>query len=340
MGHEVDILTFTTQYPSLLFPGKTQFAEGPAPENLKISRKIHSYNPFNWIKTGLYLRKQNFDLIVVRYWIPFMAPSLGTIVMLGKKNRKAIGLVDNIIPHEKHFYDTFLSRYFTRQMDDFVVMSRSVQEEMKKFIKKQKVDYFPHPVYDIYGKTLSRNEALKKLGLIADQQYLLFFGFIRDYKGLDLLFKALAEPILDSLNLKLIVAGEFYGDRKKYMDLIEELGINDKVILHSDFIPDEKVKNYFCAADLLVQTYKTATQSGIAQIAYHFGLPMVVTNVGGLPEIVIDGQSGYVVEVDPSKIAAAIFNYFDQNKEEEFRKGTLELKERFSWRNLARGFLK
>jgi len=192
----------------------------------------------------------------------------------------------------------------------------------------------------IYGKTLSRNEALKKLGLIADQQYLLFFGFIRDYKGLDLLFKALAEPILDSLNLKLIVAGEFYGDRKKYMDLIEELGINDKVILHSDFIPDEKVKNYFCAADLLVQTYKTATQSGIAQIAYHFGLPMVVTNVGGLPEIVIDGQSGYVVEVDPSKIAAAIFNYFDQNKEEEFRKGTLELKERFSWRNLARGFLK
>jgi D-inositol-3-phosphate glycosyltransferase len=339
LGHEVLIYTFTRQYPSLLFPGKTQFSESPPPPGLKIKRMIHAYNPFNWIAAGLALRKLETDIIIVRYWIPFMAPALGTIVALGKKKRKTFGLVDNIIPHEKHFYDKILSSYFTRFMDAFVVMSKSVKEELKDFISYQSVEYQPHPIYDIYGPKISRELALEKLGLAPDCRYILFFGFIRDYKGLDLLLKAFAEPVFADQDMKLIIAGEFYGNRDKYEALIDSLGIRDRLIIKSDFISDPEVKNYFCAADLLVQPYKTATQSGIAQIAYHFELPMVVSNVGGLPEIVINDKSGYVVERDPKQIAEAIQKYFNEKKSETFRSGTRELKNRFSWTKLAGAFL-
>lgn len=339
MGHAVKIITFTKQYPNLLFPGKTQFSDGDAPHSLKIDRKIHSFNPFNWLKCGWQLRKSDADLFIVRYWIPFMAPALGTIMKIAKKNRRAIGFVDNIIPHEKHFYDSILSAYFVGAMDAFVVMSKSVKTELRSFTKKKSIHFSPHPIYDIYGQKPSKKEAKQILGLKEDNRYLLFFGFIRDYKGLDLLFEAMAKPVMNDQKTKLIVAGEFYGNQDKYEQLIDKLDIRNRVILKSDFIPDEEVKLYFAAADLLVQPYKTATQSGIAQIAYHFELPMVVTNVGGLPEIVIDGKSGYVVEPEPEAIAAAIQRFFSKNMSEHFHQGTIELKKRFSWKNLAMSFL-
>lgn len=339
LGHEVEIHTFTKQYPKLLFPGKTQYSNGEPPQGLKILRTIHAFNPFNWLISGWKLRKTKADIIITRYWLPFMAPALGTVNWIGKKNRKTIGLVDNIIPHEKHFYDSILSAYFVRVMDAFVVMSKSVKEELRRFTKTKPIEYYPHPIYDIYGKKPSREEALSYLDLDPEFEYLLFFGFIRDYKGLDLLLESLVVNGVKDHKLKLIVAGEFYGNQEKYENLIDDLDLRDRVILKSDFIPDEEVKYYFAAADLLVQPYKTATQSGIAQIAYHFELPMVVTNVGGLPEIVIDGQSGYVVEPEPGSIAKAIKQFFNENKAAEFTKGTVEIKKRFSWENLAKGFL-
>jgi glycosyltransferase involved in cell wall biosynthesis len=339
LGHKVEIHTFTKQYPKFLFPGKTQLSEGKAPSNLNIKRTIHAYNPLNWISAGLKLRKTRADLIITRYWLPFMAPALGTVNLIGKRKRIAIGLVDNIIPHEPHFYDSILSAYFVRQMNAFIVMSRSVKDELRQFTKSKSIDYHPHPIYDIYGIKPEKKVALKKLNLDPSFKYLLFFGFIRDYKGLDLLLKAMDQNRLKTQNLKLIVAGEFYGNQEKYETLIDQLNLREKVILKSDFIADEAVKYYFSAADLLVQPYKSATQSGIAQIAYHFELPMIVTNVGGLPEIVIDGESGYVVEPDPTEIAKAIDRFFDQNKAEEFTAGTRELKMRYSWERLANGFL-
>lgn len=339
MGHEVEIHTFTKQYPEFLFPGKTQFSTSKAPENLPIKRTIHAFNPFNWYKAGRQLARAKADLIITRYWLPFMAPALGTVNLFGKKKSKTIGLVDNIIPHEKHFYDAFLSNYFVRQMDGFVVMSQSVKEELRRFTKTKPIEYRPHPIYDIYGEKPEKQAALKHLKLDPEYRYLLFFGFIRDYKGLDLLLRAMDDAKIKNQKLKLIVAGEFYGNQEKYESLIDELNLNDSVILKSDFIPDEKVKYYFAAVDLLVQPYKSATQSGIAQIAYHFELPMVVTNVGGLPEIVIDGQSGYVVEPEPKAIADAIHRFFADDKSDEFTRGTIELKKQFSWRNLAESFL-
>jgi glycosyltransferase involved in cell wall biosynthesis len=224
-------------------------------------------------------------------------------------------------------------------MDGFVVMSQSVKEELRRFTKTKPIEYRPHPIYDIYGEKPGKPAALKHLNLDPEYKYLLFFGFIRDYKGLDLLLQAMDDIRIKNQMLKLIVAGEFYGNQEKYEALIEELHLQDRVILKSDFIPDEAVKYYFAAADLLVQPYKSATQSGIAQIAYHFELPMVVTNVGGLPEIVIDGQSGYVVDPDPSSIASAIDRFFTDEKADAFEKGTIELKKQFSWRNLAESFL-
>ena len=339
MGYEVELITFTRQYPAFLFPGKTQYSDSPRPEGLKITRMIHAYNPFNWLMTGLKLKKHPADLFIVRYWIPHMAPALGTIMALAKGNRRCIALVDNIIPHEPHFYDACLSAYFIRQMDGFVVMSKSVGEEIRRFQQVKPVSYRPHPIYDIYGAKRTREQALAALRLDPSFSYLLFFGFVRDYKGLDLLLEAMAVPEIREMPLKLIVAGEFYGGQEKYTALIERLELEDKVILHSDFIPDDTVKDYFSAADLLVQPYRSATQSGIAQIAYHFELPMIVTNVGGLPEIVKDGESGFVVEPDPTSIAGAILQFFKENKAETFIRGTAEWKKHFSWRNLANSFL-
>jgi len=337
LGHEVEIHTFTKQYPSLLFPGKTQYSSSEAPQNLKIKRTIHAFNPFNWFRSGRILRNTDADIIVTRYWLPFMAPALGMVNWIGKKNRKTIGLVDNIIPHEKHFYDPILSNFFVRQMDGFIVMSKSVKEELRQFTKTKPIEYFPHPIYDIYGDKPSREEAIAKLKLDPMLNYLLFFGFIRDYKGLDLLLEAINDNKIREKKLKLIVAGEFYGNREKYIKQIADLDLEDSVILRSDFIPDDEVKYYFSASDLLVQPYKTATQSGIAQIAYHFELPMVVTNVGGLPEIVIDGKSGFVVPPEPEQIASAINSFFEEGKSDEFTQGTIEMKEQFSWKNLAEG---
>jgi len=338
-GHEVILYSFSLQYPSLFFPGKTQYSDDPAPSDLKILQKVNSINPFNWLKVGRELREMRPDLILTRYWLPFMSPSLSNIIRIAKKNghTKAIAIADNIIPHEKRPFDTSLTRLFIKHIDAFVVMSRSVADDIRQFTETKRTEYIAHPIYDNYGLQIGKSDAKRELGLDLDTDYILFFGFIRDYKGLDLLLKAAADKRLRNRNLKLLIAGEYYSNEAYYQEIIKQLRLQNKVVLHTDFIPHEKVKYYFGAADLVAQPYKTATQSGISQLAYHFEKPMLVTKVGGLPEIVEHGKVGYVTEVNVVAISDAIVDFYDNNREEEMTEGVRENKQNFSWAKMVEG---
>ena len=341
-GHHVEMYTFTLQYPSFLFPGKTQFTNDPAPAGLTISRKINSCNPFNWIKVGNQIRKKKPDMVVFAYWMSFMAPCFGTIAKQIRKNHKTrcIGLIHNMIPHEPNVLDKYLPPYFVKQMDGFTTLSHAVIKDIDQFDKHNKPkSWAPHPIYDHYGELIDKIEARKQLGLSADGKYVLFFGFIRDYKGLDLLIDAFGDLRLQDMGVRLLVAGEFYGDPQPYLNRIRSLDISDIVILHNDYIPDNKVNLYFRACDIVAQPYKTATQSGVTQVAFHFECPMLVTNVGGLPEIVPDGKIGYVVNPDAQDIADALVRYYKENKEEEFTVGVREEKLKYGWDRMTAAVL-
>lgn len=332
-GDEVEIFTFTLQYPSFLFPGKTQYSPDPRPEDLDIKRKVNSINPFNWIKVGRELKKKNADLLIIKFWLPLMAPCFGTIARIVKGNgkTKVVSILDNIIPHEHRPGDKILSKYFVSSIDAFIAMSKSVYDDLKSLNDKKPCLMSPHPIYDNFGTAVSREEAIGSLGLDPFAKYMLFFGFIRDYKGLDILLKAIADERIKNSDIKLIVAGEFYNNSETYFELEKQLGLEGKIIWRTDFIADEQVKNYFCASDIIVQPYKTATQSGVTQIAYHFEKPMLVTNVGGLPEIVPNGKVGYSVEPEAKVIADAINDFYSNGRYAEFVENIKEEKKKYSW---------
>ncbi|MGE5424547.1 MAG: glycosyltransferase [Syntrophothermus sp.] len=336
-GDDARIETFSLQYPSILFPGKTQFSTEPVPADLPISISVNSINPLNWIRVGLRIRKQHPDLVIVKFWMPFMAPCFGTICRIIRRKRKTriISIIDNIIPHEKRPGDRALAKYWVKTVDGFIAMSRSVMNDLDSFFdpgtRKPPVLFSPHPLYDSFGALIPKSEAKQRLALDPATKYILFFGFIRDYKGLDLLLKAFADERLRKLPVKLLVAGEFYTNSKPYFDLVEQLGLKDQVIMSNDFIPDSEVQNYFCAADLVVQPYKSATQSGVSQIAYHFNKPMIITDVGGLAEFVPDGKVGYVVKPEVPAISDAILAFFELDKEEEFTANASVEKQKYSW---------
>ncbi|MFN8308968.1 MAG: glycosyltransferase [Chitinophagales bacterium] len=332
-GHSVQIYTFSLQYPSFLFPGKTQYSEQPAPNDLYIHESVNSINPFNWIKVGREIAKLKPDLLLVKFWLPFMAPCLGTISRIVRHNKKTkvVSIIDNIIPHEKRFGDFALAKYFVNSVDAFIAQSKSVLDDLNLFDKNKPKAFSPHPLFDNFGEIPTKTEALEKLGLPINGQYLLFFGFIRDYKGLDLLLQAMNDPRLRDSYIELIVAGEFYSNEAEYLQMIRDLGLEKKVVLRTIFIPDEEVKYYFCAADLVVQPYKHATQSGVTQICYHFNRPMLVTNVGGLPEIVPHDVVGYVTRPEAKDIADHIVKFYEEHKEFLFSKNIQQEKIKFSW---------
>jgi D-inositol-3-phosphate glycosyltransferase len=338
-GHNVEIFTFTLQYPGFLFPGKTQYTDGPAPEGLKITRILNSVNPFNWIKVGLRIKKEAPDIILIKYWHPFMAPCLGTIARIARSNKtrktRVICIFDNVIPHEKKPGDRILTKYFTGSIDGAIVMSRSVGEDLSTFRVDIPVVYNPHPLYDNYGTPVSREEALGRLNLSVEYSYLLFFGFIRAYKGLDLLLEAFADKRLRNRKLKLIVAGEFYESDEPYKEIIKKNDIENDVLLYDHFIKEDEIAAFFSAADLIVQPYKSATQSGVTQIAFHFEKPMLVTDVGGLSEIVPHGKCGYVVKPEPQPVTDAIIDYFENNRKEQFTAEVRKEKKKFSWDKLT-----
>ncbi|RYZ45618.1 MAG: glycosyltransferase, partial [Chitinophagaceae bacterium] len=282
-GFDCSIVSFSLQYPSFLFPGKSQFSNEPAPEGVTIHTLINSVNPLNWLAVGKKLKSWKPDLVIVRFWLPLMGPALGTILRLVRKNKqtKIICIADNVIPHEKRPADKPFTRYFLKSCNGFITMSEKVLEDLRTFEPSRPARLVPHPLYDNFGEAISKDTARRILKLPANDKILVFFGFIRRYKGLDMLLQAMADKRIKEQNIKLLIAGEFYEDEQHYRNLIETFNLQDQVILHNQFIADADVKNYICAADCIVQPYRAATQSGVTPLAYHFEKPMIVTNVGG-----------------------------------------------------------
>lgn len=341
-GHDVKIVTFTLQYPEFLFPGKTQYTISPIPQELSVSREMNSVNPLSWLSTGKKIKHDRPDILVLRFWLPFMGPCLATIARIARSNHytKVVCIFDNVVPHEKRPGDRILTKYFTGSVDAGIVMAKSVGEELRTFRKNIPVILNPHPLYDNYGAPVSREDALSALKLEKNCKYLLFFGFIRAYKGLDLLIEALADRRIRDMNIRLLVAGEFYEDPAPYRELIKKHNLENEVLLFDRFISDQEIPYFFGAADLVVQPYRNATQSGVTQISYYYDKPMLVTNVGGLGEIVPDKICGYVIEPEPSAIASSILDFYENKRSETFIGNIKREKTKFSWSRMTETIIK
>ena len=339
--HDVKLYTFKLQYPNFLFPGKTQYSDDPAPGDITIKESINSINPINWISQGNEIKNGDFDLVVVKFWLPFMGPAFGTILRRIKKNKKTkvITIIDNIIPHESRVGDKPFTKYFVKAVDGFVAMTQSVLDEISIFDKSKPRVLSPHPIFDNFGDISPREKALDILGLPRENKYMMFFGFVRDYKGLDLLLEAFADKRFRDSGIKLIIAGEYYSNKEKYQKIIKRLELEGDLYQFDKFIADSEVAHYFNACDLLVQPYKTATQSGVTQIAYHFNKPMIVTNVGGLSEMCPDGKVGYVVVPEKKAIADSIFRFYNDTDHEAMQISIKEEKKKYSWEILVKNVL-
>ncbi len=336
---QTKLYTFSLQYPNFLFPGKTQYSSDPAPKGLSIEVAMNSINPFNWIKVGLKIKKERPDLIIVRYWIPFLAPCLGTILNIVKRNKhtKVIAIVDNMIPHEKRIGDSLLTKYFVRSVDGFLTMSKKVQDDVRLFTHKPSC-IAPHPIYDHFGETMPTSEARKLLQLKDTDKVILFFGFVRAYKGLDLLIEAMSDPAIQAAGIKLVIAGEFYESPTPYLEQINALGLSDCISVYNEYIGERDVKLYVSAADFIIQPYRNATQSGVTPMAYHFLKPMLVTNVGGLADTVPHDKVGLVVEPNPSAIAKGILQLYDRGIA-HFMQHLVSEKKKYSWEQMRQSFL-
>jgi glycosyltransferase involved in cell wall biosynthesis len=336
-GAQCSLVSFSLQYPSILFPGKSQFTDEPAPKDLEIRSLINSVNPLNWLSVGRKLRKEKPDLVVVRFWLPFMGPALGTILRQVKKNghTKVVCIADNIIPHEHRPGDKPFTKYFLKACDAFITMSEKVLEDLRTFEPAKPAQLVSHPLYDTFGAPLPKENARQMLGLSPGDKLLLFFGFIRQYKGLDLLLQVMADERIQKEGIKLLVAGEFYEDEKPYLDIINQHHLQNSVLLRTNFIPDSEVRNYLSAADCVVQPYRNATQSGVTPLAYHFEKPMIVSNVGGLPALVPHEKVGLVAEPEPKSLADAILRFYSLG-EDYFIPHLRSEKKKYAWANLTK----
>ncbi|MCF8255942.1 MAG: glycosyltransferase [Flavobacteriales bacterium] len=341
MGVENVIYSFSLQYPDFLFPGKTQMEEGAHDlGTMRIRTTINSIAPWTWLSTARKILEEKPDIIIVRFWIPFMAPALSAICRYVKKRSdvRIVGLLDNVIPHEHRIGDRSLTKMFLNSCDHFAVMSSSVMADLSSYDRTKARKLLYHPVYDHFGESVPMAEARKRLGLSENDRVILFFGIVRHYKGLDLLLEAVAQ-MPDRTGLKVVVAGEFYEGKEECLEIIRKNGLEKHVILHDNFIPENEVKYYFCAANIMAQPYRSATQSGVTQIAYHFGTPMLVTDVGGLPEMVPHRTVGHVCPPQPSSIARHLNDFFSGNDEQTFRDNLPKEREKFSWSRFAKELL-
>ena len=339
-GHDAQIISYKLQYPNFLFPGSSQFEKsGSAPQDIKIHTILNTINPFNWLMVARFIRKQKPDFILFRYWLPFFGPCLGTIGKLVKSHTKVLALTDNIIPHEKRIGDHIFTKYFVKNCDGFIAMSKVVLNDLSIFTQNLNKAYSPHPMYENYGDPISIDLARKKLNLNPHDKIILFFGLIRHYKGLDILLEALAAPEIKNQGVKLLIAGEFYDDKNFYLQLIKKLNLQDCVIVHDKFIPNDEVRDYFCASNLVAQTYRNATNSGVTMVGYFYEKPMLVTNVGGLSEIVPNEVCGYVVENNCALISEKVVDFFANNRENEFVKNVKIEKKKYEWTEFINSLL-
>lgn len=335
--NDVKVITFSRQYPKIFFPGTSQTEVEDSSNKIPTEVILDSINPFNWLNAAKHIISLNPDLVIFKHWMPFFAPCYGVIAgRLKKKGIKLLAVCHNIIPHEKRPGDILLSKYFLKKMDYFILLSDQVKKDLESIITGVKSKVLPLPIFSIFGESVNKEEAKSRLNLNQDK-IILFFGFIRDYKGLDTLVEAL-NIIRRKIDVTLVVAGEFYSDEKKYIELIDKLGLQNTVILKKDFIPTTDVKYYFSAADAVVLPYKSATQSGIVQVAVNFEKPVIATDVGGLGEVIDNGISGFVVEKEnPEAFANAVIRFYEENREIEFSANMKSLKEKYSWQNFVKG---
>lgn len=330
----VKAFTFTRQYPDFIFPGETQFVtEKDKADKIPSERILDTLNPRTYFSSAKRIQKFSPDVLLMKYWMSYMAPSLGTVAKKMKRQSKVITVLDNVIPHEKRFFDRAFTKYFLKQNHGFVVMSDAVKNDLLKFIPKAKYISHSHPLYNHFGKKADAVEAKKKLNIPEGKKVILFFGFIRDYKGLDLLIDAMSK--LNDEHV-LVICGEVYGSFEKYNQQIQRLRIQNRISLHARYISDEEVPLYFSASDVCVLPYKSATQSGITSIAYHFDLPLIATDTGGLKENILHNKTGIIVDSpDATLIAKAIENYFTQHLKPKFQEEIKLLKNKMSWSSLA-----
>ncbi|HMS64769.1 MAG TPA: glycosyltransferase [Ignavibacteria bacterium] len=340
-NNEVEIYSFKRQYPKLFFPGKSQEDTSGVniiKKEIPNTQAIDSINPFNWYRTAKDIATKKPDLLILRFWIPFFAPAFYTICKYVKKKSgcKVLFICDNVIPHEHRFGDNFLIKLIFKAGDFFIIHSKSVEEDLKKYINGKSYLFSPHPVYNIFGKASGKKESREFIKNefnidLENEKVILFFGFIRKYKGLNFLIDAMPR-ILEKIKVKLLIVGEFYEDESITKDHIQKLKLEKDIFLFSDYVPNEQVKYFFCAADCVVLPYIDATQSGITQIAYFYNKPVIASDVGGLSEVVLDNKTGFTVEPGNSKaLSEAVIKFYEDNLEEKFSLNTGLEKEKYSW---------
>ena len=335
--HTVDIVTFRRQYPSLLFPGKTQVESEGEMFRVPSQELVDSVNPLNWVSVARRIRRSAPGLIIFKYWLPFFGPCFGTIARIAKRGRgtRVAFICDNVVPHEKRIGDTVFTRFAFGAADFFVVQSDAVERDLLEFWPQARYRKVPHPVYSMFGAAVDKQQARLSLGITA-QRVLLFFGYVRRYKGLDVMIDAIAHTD-PSLDVQLLIVGEFYDDEERYRKQVAALGLERHVIFHAGYIPNNQVALFFSSADAVVLPYSSATQSGIAQIAYNFDKPVIATAVGGLQEVVLDNVTGFVVPpLDAKALAHAIERFYHEGKETTFSAQVRQEKQKYSWANLAR----
>ncbi len=338
-GYQVDVVNFSRQYPALLFPGKTQYETAVA-DPIASERILDSINPLSWLSTARDIAARKPDTVLFMHWMPFFAPAYGTIARrLKAKGIRVLSIVHNALPHERRPGDVALSSYFFKACDGCIVMSDAVEQDLASLHAAIETVQVRHPVYNHFGEGIGRTAARTQLGLAVDVPMLLFFGFVRKYKGLQVLLESMQHVRTKLPAVQLVVAGECYDDARVYEDFVAQNGLKDHVQLRFAYIPEEEIAPLFSAADVVVQPYITATQSGVAQIAYHFERPLIVTNVGGLPEIVPHERAGLVVPpADPEALADAIVRFFHENMYTQLHQGVLEEKQLYSWDRLFEAF--
>lgn len=335
-NQQVFVLSFSRQYPNFLFPGKTQKDQGKELIPVPSIPLLDSISPFSWVRAFFWLKQIKPDLIVFKYWMPFFAPCYATIAFLASRilRVRTMYICDNIIPHEKKPFDAFFSWLGLRFIDYFIVQSHSVREDLVRLKPKAVYREVPHPIYNIFPPSIPKKKAKEFLGIL-DDRIILYFGYIRKYKGLAYLIKAMPK-ILESMHIKLLVCGEFYEGREEIYRLVNQLGLESNVTIYDKFIPNEEVNKYFCASDLVVLPYTSATQSGIVKIANYYNVPVEATDVGGLPEDVINEETGYIVEPEnPDAIADSVIRYFKEGKYKYFSQNIKREKLKDSWDRMA-----
>jgi D-inositol-3-phosphate glycosyltransferase len=335
-GNHVTIHTFTKQYPDFLFPGTSQFSDSEAPSDLSIERSIHAYNPLQWRFAAATIAARTYDLVLIRFWLPAMGPALGHVAasLVGNSGTRVVALIDNLYPHEPRPLDRWLTNKFIAHPHGFVTMSNMVASQLQQLVGGKPVCQAPHPMYDDYGAAIEQSQARIKLGIERDAPVLLFFGFIRKYKGLDLLMHALNDQRLRDVGLKVVIAGEWYEESSPYKSLAAELNLDDMLIWHDHFISESNIATYFSAADAVVQPYRNATQSGISALSFAYSKPLISTRVGGLAEVIEDGQTGFLCDPEPTSICDAIVRWIHTPDKDAMVNAIGQRRSQMTWERL------